>query len=75
MSLAWIVIKNPKPDAKELLIYLITDLDEPALRTANRYPIRWKRPPPGSSIALNILSLMASILKRLTFSVMPEEIS
>ena len=42
MDLAWVVVKNPKPTADEPLIYLITDLKESALRTAARYPIRWK---------------------------------
>lgn len=42
IDLTWVVVKNPKPTAEEPLIYLITDLQEPALRTAARYPIRWK---------------------------------
>lgn len=42
MDLALVVVKNPKPKAEEPLIYLITDLQESALRTAQRYPIRWK---------------------------------
>ncbi|MEM9985104.1 MAG: transposase [Bacteroidota bacterium] len=42
MDLALVVVKNPKPQADEPLIYLITDLKESALRTALRYPIRWK---------------------------------
>lgn len=42
MHLALVVVKNPKPNAEEPLIYLITDLRESALRTAHRYPIRWK---------------------------------
>lgn len=42
MSLGFVVIKNPKPEAEEPIIYLITDLKETARRTAYRYPIRWK---------------------------------
>ena len=36
MHLVLVVVKNPKPKAEEPLIYLITDLRESALRTANR---------------------------------------
>jgi hypothetical protein len=42
MNLTLVVVKNPKPDAEEPIIYLITDLKETARRTAYRYPIRWK---------------------------------
>ena len=42
MDLTFVLVKNPKPSAEEPVIYLITDLKESALRTAYRYPIRWK---------------------------------
>lgn len=42
MTLQIVIIKNTKPNAKEKLLYLITNIDRPAPSIAAMYPIRWK---------------------------------
>ena len=42
MNLHLVVVKNPKPNAKEKLFYLITNIDKAASSIAVMYPIRWK---------------------------------
>lgn len=42
MSLFFVVIKNPKNDPKEPVIFLITNLDQAAPIISAKYPIRWK---------------------------------
>lgn len=42
MELFFIVSKNSKPNAKEEIIFLITNIDKPAPSIAAMYPIRWK---------------------------------
>lgn len=39
---SFVVVKNPKPDATEPLIYLLSSLQKAASNIAARYPIRWK---------------------------------
>lgn len=41
MSLYFVVCKNPDPDAKEELIFLITNKDQCAAQIAVKYGIRW----------------------------------
>lgn len=36
------VLKNPKPDASEPLIYLLLNLEETSAQIAAHYPIRWQ---------------------------------
>jgi hypothetical protein len=38
----FVVLKNPKADADEPLIYLLSTLEEAPAAIAARYPIRWK---------------------------------
>ena len=37
-----VVVKNPKKNAKEPYLLLITNMDKPAVTIAGTYPIRWK---------------------------------
>lgn len=39
---SFVVLKNPKPDAAEPLIYLLSSLEEAPARIAAHYPIRWQ---------------------------------
>jgi hypothetical protein len=39
---SFVVLKNPKPDAEEPLIYLLSTLDEAPAKIAAHYPIRWQ---------------------------------
>lgn len=41
-SFSFVVLKNPKPDAREPLIYLLSSLDEAPGKIAAYYPIRWQ---------------------------------
>ena len=41
LKLYVIVIKNPKKNAKEDILFLITNIDKPAASIAAMYPIRW----------------------------------
>jgi len=41
-ELSFIVMKNPKADAKEPLLYFISNLDLPAPNIVCQYPIRWQ---------------------------------
>ena len=36
------IAKNPCPEAKDRLMYLITNLDAPPAKVAKQYPIRWQ---------------------------------
>lgn len=38
----FIFCKNPEPQAKEAVLFLITTLDEPKYKSAQRYAVRWK---------------------------------
>ena len=38
----FVIVKNPKPDAEEPLIYLLSTLEETPARIAAHYPIRWQ---------------------------------
>ena len=38
----FVVLKNPKPDAAEPLIYLLSSLEETPAQIAAHYPIRWQ---------------------------------
>jgi len=42
MKLYIVVVKNPKKNAKEPYLLLITNMDKPAVTIAHIYPIRWK---------------------------------
>ena len=42
MHLTFVVVKNPKNDPKEPVIYLISNLTGHAYSISERYPIRWK---------------------------------
>jgi len=42
MELTFVIVKNPNPDAKDKLIYLISSLDKAPAVIAVMYPIRWK---------------------------------
>src|SRR5690606_33407516 len=41
-TLSFVVMKNPKADAKEPLLYFISSLDLPAPNIVCHYPIRWQ---------------------------------
>jgi hypothetical protein len=41
-SFTFVIVKNPKPDAAEPLIYLLSTLEETPARIAAHYPVRWK---------------------------------
>lgn len=41
-SFTFVIIKNPKPDASEPLIYLLSTLEEMLAQIAAHYPIRWQ---------------------------------
>ena len=41
-SFSFVVVKNPKADTEEPLIYLLSSLEEAPACIAARYPIRWK---------------------------------
>ena len=42
MTLQLVIAKNPHPEAKDHLVYLITNLLEHPIKVANKYPIRWQ---------------------------------
>lgn len=42
MTLQLVIAKNPCPEAKDRLMYLITNLDAPPAKVAKQYPIRWQ---------------------------------
>ena len=42
MLLNFVVLKNRKRDAEEPLVYLVTNLQEPARAIADKYGMRWK---------------------------------
>jgi len=42
MSLNFVVVKNPKKNAKEDVLFLITNIQKPASHIVRIYPIRWK---------------------------------
>lgn len=42
MTLQLVIAKNPHPEAKDHLVYLITNLLEHPIKVASKYPIRWQ---------------------------------
>ena len=38
----FVILKNPKPDANEPLIYLLSSLEEAPAKVAAHYPLRWQ---------------------------------
>ena len=42
MTLQLVIAKNPHPEAKDGLMYLITNLLEHPIKVAGKYPIRWQ---------------------------------
>jgi len=42
MSLNFVVFKNRRKDAEEPLVYLVTNIQEPARTIADKYAMRWK---------------------------------
>jgi len=74
MDLSFVVVKNPKPDADEPIIYLITNLKESARQTAYRYPIRWKiehcfKQLKSNGFKLEAISLIAEARRTLLMAV------
>ena len=42
VTYTFVAVKNPKKQAKEPVIYLLSNMDKTAKKIANMYPIRWK---------------------------------